>query len=361
MKLALASFLLVATQLQPVYATAADGWYLKVEVPQGRSPPLRPTVTVADSTSNPIFDPSSGKWLVPLDTAGSTFVIPYVVAGLGSEVVAVRIDIPTRIVREHQSIYLGPPTLKSVDEKSIREFWSTNQITRDPSNTRLQFRYLQDLIHANRTLMAQQTDSTGPKVDATNLRLSFMLLQVVRNLAQHTWYVIDPASQDVIDWAAEVVRTGHAYDRSCAWLSVCNKKDIPALLSTVRSIDSQRINRMYGALVPDRTEFNSDFCDTDRVASLRSFFEYLRVSADQSTPRTGVDESRVVNDLAACYAARALCSPASKEAAIKELESAEQLLLSVNQSTATKSRLREIRNALDGLRKDQTAVCPPSG
>ena len=145
MKLALAALLLVSTQLQPVYAATEAGWYLKVEVPRSNSPPPKPTVTVADRSSVPTFDPSSGKWLVPLDTTGSNFVIPYVVSGFGNEVVAVQIDIPTRIVKEHQSIYLGPPSL-SEDEKSIREFWSTNRITSEPSDTRLQFRYLQDLL-----------------------------------------------------------------------------------------------------------------------------------------------------------------------------------------------------------------------
>jgi hypothetical protein len=355
MKSALAIFFIAATLCQPV---RADEWYLRIEVPQGRSPPSKPTVTVADRPSTPRFDSSSGRWLVPLDTTGSNFVIPYVVDGLGNDVVAVRIDVPTRIVREHQTIFLGPPSLKSVDERSIREFWSNNQITREPSNIKLQFHYLQDLLHANRTLMERQANPSASTINATNLRSSYMLLQVVINLAQHTWYVVDPNSEALIDWAEGVVHTGYGEGRTCGWLSVCKKKGIPSLLGTVRSIDSQRLNRMYAALVPDGTELNTDFCDTDRLASLNSFFDYFRASSEQGATRVGVNESRVVNDIAACHAVRALCSPESSEASVRELESAEHLLLRVDQSASTKSRLREIRNALTGLRNGQPARCP---
>lgn len=343
------------------YAVGSD-WYLKISV---ADPAGQPVLTIGNEQSNARFDSQDSLWRVPLRTNGPSFAVPYVIDTSDGDVIAVRLEVPTRGIKDHASVLVGPPKFNSIDERSIRDFWSTNRITKDPSDEQLQFQYLQDLIFVVKVLKSRQQEDATITINSANVRASYLLLQVVRNLAEHTWFVIDPSSKSTIDWAVDVVQLSADRGYACDWLRLCGKKDggvkdLELLLKTVRSIGSQHATRMYATLVPNGRTLDTRFCDDERVASMSTFLDYLVADRKQRIGPNGVDEIRVVNDIAACRAVRAQCVSTTREAALSELQIAKNALNGIDEgiSVAADARRSAIDAAIVDVTEGKQVICP---
>ncbi len=336
------------------HTVGAQGHSLRIESPNNAD---APKVLVGDTAKVPTLDRASGKWSVPIDPAPPNFVTSYLISSVDGSVVALQLSIPGRILSSNQLVYLVPPSIKVVDELAIRKLWSANEIVASPSDPRIQFRYLQDLVHINDVIMRRYADS--PRLDAMTLRSAFMLFQVVRNLAVHTWYVIDPRTQTVIDYARQTLLRGEQQGKTCDWLSraICRNKGVPNLLAAVQSLNSGRFTRMYENLIPPRTALTTEFCDGELSRDLRAFLTFLH-DANESGGSQSINESRVVNDIAACETRLALCRAESTQAAIDQLGSVKELLEKFK-SPQTRLRLVEVERTRKDLMSGKPAVCPP--
>ncbi len=338
-------------------AFAQQQWSLRIETPGSHASPPKVIESGAE-LSNVQFDAGAGRWIVPIRGTGAGFVTSYVVSLPNKNVVAVQLGVPTRLLEANQSVLISPRTIDTVDEAGVRKLWAANSITTQPSDARIQFRYLQDLVFINQELMSRP-GAAAHRPNAVRMRAGFMLLQVVRNLAQNTWFVVDPSFQDVIDFVVEDLRQGVAAGKCKPWLgdAVCAANGVPALLETVRGITANRDQRMYAVLFPAGSKIDRDTCGGSQIQDLRDFYDFLHSSSEQGTETNRLNGTRVLKDLAACYSVQGLCGNPDPATATATLE-AGVAFLEQNGSRATASELQALHNALAGLRAGQPAVCP---
>lgn len=348
-----------AALLLALAAHAQDGRALHIYAPNPRAG-NPPSVTVEGNQATGVkLDPASGRWLVPIASPGSGFVTSYVVALPDKDVVAVQIGVPARILAANQSVYLIPTSLTQVDEATVRRLWQDNAITSRPNDVKLQFRYLQDLVYLERGIKAQPGAATH-RPNAMRMRAAFMLLQVVRNLSQGTWFLVDPSYQDAVDFAQEDLRRGLAAGKCKSWLgsAPCDKRGVENLLDTVGSLQGNRLTRMYAALTADGASPGS--CPASQLTDLRDFYSYFHAVSEQGDGAKGLSETRLLGDIASCYAAHALCDAPDPDSAIRTLEEG-KAFLEQRADRSMRVRLQELTNALNGLRAGQPAICPGRG
>jgi hypothetical protein len=290
---------------------------------------------------------------VPIDPNPPSFVTSYLVSADGA-VVAVQLSIPGRILSSNQSVYLPAPSIDEVDEVAVRNLWSTNRIVKEPSNARTQFRYLQELVHINEEFMERYDGQ--PHLDATTLRSAFMLFQVVANLANNTWYVIDPDTRRVIDYAKATLMLGHRREKACSWLGREACGGLDRLITSVDRMNSVRFTRMYDELIPDGTKLTLDTCAGGLPQDLRKFLRFLH-EANESDGTQSISETRVANDIAACETRLALCTPQAPEQAIIQLDATIAFLEPYR--ALARQRLVEMERARSDLAAGRPAVCPP--
>jgi len=338
-------------------------WMLHIDVPtadQAHGPNVKVGGTPAAGVR---LDPASGRWIVPIASAGTQFVTSYVVSLPEKNVVAVRIGVPARILEANQSVSLMPTSLTQVDEATVRGLWQSNEITSSPGDPQIQFHYLQDLIYVTRGLM-ERPGAVAHRPSAMRMRVSFMLLQVVRNLSQNTWFLVDPTFQDVIDFAAEDLRAAQAAGKCQSWLgaSACQRnrgveQGVEQLLSTIRSLQGNQLSRMYAALVPDGATLDAAACSADQLRDMRDFYSYFHGEAEQTGGATGPTETRVLNDIAACYSVKARCTDSDAQTAIRTLMEGSQFITEFG-TRSTSRQLRALNNALIDIQAGNAPKCP---
>lgn len=336
-----------------------SGWLLNIEIPGARSeqaPAINPN---ENPPILPKLDSKNGRWFIPITHDTQQFVNSYVVSAHDKSVIAIQIGVPSRLISGNQYVYLKPPAVESVDESAVSLLWSTNRIMSEPADARTQFGYLQDLVYVNQEIMQRSGSNKGTRSNAMSLRAAFMLLQVVRNLAAHTWYVVDNDTKQVIDYARDQVAQGSVENRYCRWLgsAACSNQGPQSLERTVKALEAARFVRMYSMLVPDGSILDQSFCNEAKIKDLKDFWLYFKNSHSGEVSIKGLNNGRLLNDLAACQVSNALCTPKDNAKIIEELSDAKRILES-NLSPETMKRLREVSQAHADVASGKPAVCP---
>lgn len=195
-----------------VPAWAQQQWSLRIETPGSQA--SKPKVIESGAeVSNVQFDAGAGRWVVPIRGTGAGFVTSYVVSLPNKNVVAVRLGVPTRLLEANQSVLISPRTIDTVDEAGVRKLWATNSITSQPSDARVQFRYLQDLVFINQELMSRP-GAAGHRPNAVRMRAGFMLLQVVRNLLNDSMSALYRPMGPSVRQVGQHLRDGEAIHQS---------------------------------------------------------------------------------------------------------------------------------------------------
>lgn len=339
---------------------AQKTWQLHIDVPSADRAHA-PKVLLDDKTAPGLtLESGSGRWIVPISPVDSEFVTSYVVSLPDKNVVAVRVGVPARILDTNQSIAIIPTSLTQVDEATVRSIWRNNEITSRPSDPKVQFRYLQDLVYIERGVM-QRPGAMAHRPNSMRMQASFMLLQVVRNLSQSTWFLVDPSFQDVIDFAIADLSAGQAAGKCQSWLGApaCHGGGVGQLTGTVRSLQGNRLSRMYEALVPAGSALDASTCSVEQMKDMRDFYAYLHQTSEQGDGGKGTNEDRVLNDIARCYSVKALCLDTDPDQAIQTLSEGSHFIEQYG-SRATRRRLQELNNALTDLRAGRPARCAAS-
>ena len=312
-----------------------------------------PRVQIGDTVNLPVEDPTTGKWMVPIDQNPPNFVTSYLIDSTDGSVVAIKLSIPGRIVGANQLVYLVPPSIQTVDEVNVRGLWESADLVELSSDPRTQFRYLQDLVYVNTELKKRSEGS--PRLDATTLRAAFLLFRVVDNLARNTWYVIDKKTQGIIDYARDILVRGQSQKRDCRWLGKATCTGLSALIASVQNLNAQRFTRMYGQLVPEGTRLTLEACGGGLPKDLRAFVKFLHdVNDSDGAPNM---ERRVLNDIATCEVRMALCDAQSPEAAIAQLDATIALLEPYQ--AIVRQRFVEVERLRRDVASGKPAVCPP--
>jgi len=339
--------------LQAVWAATAvaQGHTLRIESPNSSK---APKVIVGDKASVPTLDPVTGKWTVPIDPNPPNFVTSYLISSTDGSVVAIHLSIPGRILSSNQLVYLVPPSIKVVDEVTVRSLWNSNEIVSSPRDPRVQFRYLQDLVHINGVFRERYQDH--PRLDATTLRSAFLLFQVVANLAQGTWYVIDPETQAIIDYARDTLVRGQQQGKTCAWLGPKACPGVGKLIANVKQLNSVRFTRMYNQLVPSLSALTLEACGGSLSQDLRTFLKFLHDANETDADNEAITERRVLGDIATCETRVALCTEQPADAAIAQLDATIALLEPYQ--ALMRQRLGEVKRARQDLASGKPAMCP---
>lgn len=328
---------------------------LRIEAPADREDAPDVKVLGAPPTS-PTFDERTDRWVVPLAVPGSAFVTTYVVKSNKPGILAVRLAIPTRVLETNPFVYLPLPSITMVDEKAMRELWSTTDIFKRPSDVRVQFRGLQDFLFINAELLKRDPESR--RLTAMSVRAAFLLFQVVRNLGEKTWFIVDPNSNAIVAHADSILSAADAKGKTCEWLgtSTCAPGAVTKLISAVRYSEATQLNQMYQMLVPARLAAQPNHCTAVLADNMRDFLDFLHAT-DARGAAAAISEGRVLQDIAFCEARLALCKPHPKEEAIAMLSRLD-LLLSEYNNTLTAVRRNEVSNAIEDLRNGSPATCP---
>ena len=287
---------------------------------------------------------------------GSAFATTYVVKSNKPAILAVRLSIPTRVLETNPLVYLPLPSITTVDEKTMRELWATTEIFRSPSDERVQFRGLQDLLFINAELLKRDPESR--RLTAMSVRAAFLLFQVVRNLGEKTWFIVDPSSKAVIDHADSILSSAVAKKKTCNWLGVssCARGAVTKLVEAVRYSEAKQLNQMYQMLVPAKLAAEPNRCSAVLARNMRDFLEFLHAT-DARGAASAISEGRVLQDIAFCEARLALCGSHSNEESIAMLSKLD-LLLSEYNNSLTAVRRNEVSNAMEDLRRGHPATCP---
>ena len=353
--LQLAALALAAIAMAPLASAQGADRVLRIEAPADKLD--GPEVKILGALpTRPTYDESISKWEVPLEMPGAAFATTYVVKSNEPTIVAVRLTIPTRVIDSNPLVYMPPPSVTSVDEKSMRELWETSDVFRSPSDERVQFRNLQDLLFINATLMKR--DAGARRVTAMNVRAAFLLLQVVRNLGEKSWFIVDPSTKTVVDYADAILSASEAKGKSCGWLgpAACAKNGVGKLISAVRYSEATQLNRMYELLVPASLTREPNRCSKQLANNMRDFLTFLH-AADAQGASSAISEGRVLQDIAYCESRLALCRPHTSDEAIELLSRLDTLLEQFN-NPQTQVRRVEVGNAIEDLRAGHPAICP---
>lgn len=318
-----------------------------------------PMVRVGSASGSPTFDPSTGTWVVPVAVPGPSFVTTYAVTSNDAAIVAVKLEIPARILEDNPPlVYLPAPSVSVADDKTVRHLYESNDIDHAVSDSRVQFRYLQDLIFINSEIM--KWNKGKPDTRSMSIKAAFLLHKVVRNLARNAYYVTDRRTKVVIDYAVENLKAGFAKERACGALKYrgCSNAELSNLIDTVRYAKGAQLVEMYRNIVPDGAQLGVKTCRGSTTQDMRDFLSLLG-SAGGGKDATGktITDIRVASELTTCELNLALCLDHSPEAAIKSLESTDELLRGYPNRKLDDIK-QNVTNALTDLRKGKPARCP---
>lgn len=331
---------------------SAQSPHLRISVSGQDSDSTPPRVT-SGAHDRPTYNVQLRNWRLPLRQDASNYLSPYLLSHpRASQAIPVQMNFPVFMIREDPIVHLSLPSTQGYDEKVVYDLWSDPQ--RLSQKVDVQFRYLHNLVYVNAGIQHEQRE--GADATARSTRAAMMLLQVIDSLRHRTWYVVGQGTQDIVEKAINTLNAARGQGKICRWLgnATCASRDIDALVSRVRDIDSNHMTRIYLFIYPDNTAPSLAFCN-ERIEQISSFLDHIASAPNVSNPSS----SRVAQELAACHTTRALCNATSVEYSIAELNAAEAALRRVtNHDRSWQSRLTDVQGARAALQDGASAVCP---
>lgn len=341
---------LVLTCMQST--ASAQSPHLRISV-AGQDSNSTPPRVISAAHDRPTYNVQLRTWRLPLRQDASNYLSSYLLSHpQASQAIPVQMNFPIFMIREDPIVHLSLPSTKGYDEKVVYDIWSDPQ--RLSQKVDVQFRYLHDLLYVNAGIQHEQRD--GADATARSTRAAMMLLQVIDSLRHRTWYVVGQDTQDIVERAINTLNAARGQGKICRWLgnATCASRDIDALVSRVRDIDSDHMTRIYSFIYPDNSAPSLAFCN-ERIEQISSFLDQIASAPNVSNPSS----SRVAQELAACHTTRALCNAPSVEYSIAELNAAEAALRRVkNHDRSWQNRLTDVQGARAALQAGAAAVCP---
>lgn len=333
---------------------------------------LTPIVTIEGNQGEMLqleHEKDSPYWKTPLKPDPKRLITPYVVAITqpDAHVVAIRIDFPSSLERENQTVVLQPPKVKNANDRTVGDYWSEDfgEVLRNPNDIKILLNSLQDLHFFVSHYQAEPSSATP---SAPHVRAAFMLLRVVQSLAQKTWYVVADEYQKTVDHAAMVLSKVKR-KKACDWLGQPSCEGIDDILKRQQNLEGSRLGRIYDLIVPQGSFFNPAFCDDMRILNLENYYAYFTSRANSITSEylrsgSGVSEVRVANELAACIVARATCDRSYQDRAKKMLEDARNRLVDAKLRFKDRSaaalvdkRIAEVSDILGAMAEGKRMTC----
>jgi hypothetical protein len=333
---------------------------------------LTPKVTIQGQQSESFqleHEKDSPYWKMPLKHDPGKLITPYVVAitQQDAHIVAIRIDFPSSLERENQTVVLQPPKVKNADDRTVGNYWSEDfgEVLKNPNDIRTLLRTLQDLHFF---VSHHQAEPSSAAPSAPHVRAAFMLLKVVQSLAQKTWYVVADDYQKAVDHGAMVLSKVKRKN-ACSWLGQPSCEGIDDMLKRQQNLEGLRLGRIHDLIVPQGSIFSPPFCDDMRIRNLENYYTYFASKADSTTSEymrtgSGVSEVRVANELAACIVTRATCDQSYQERTKKMLEEAKNRLVDAKlrfkdqrAAALADKRIAEVSEILSAMAEGKPTTC----
>jgi hypothetical protein len=314
-------------------------------------------------------DKDSNRWEMPLEPNPEKLITPYVVAinPADAHIVAIRIDFPSTLEGLNQTVVLQLPQVKDASDSSVGLYWGGDygKVIKNPGAVETRLRALQDLHFF---VAKHQAESSTSPPSARRVRAAFMLLTVVQDLGQQTWYVVADEYQNTVKYAASVLaRVKH--EDACKWLGPSSCRTIDELLERHKNLEGSRLGRIYSLIIPEGSTFSPSFCDDERIRNLDNYYTYFTSMADSITAHnlrtgSGVSEIRVASAFASCVVLRTTCDQSYGNKAKKMLEEASDKLKRAKMMYRERSavedadnRIAEVSEILRAIKEERPMKC----
>lgn len=317
---------------------------------------------------SPTFDQSSQRWTVPLRTpANGTYVTTYnAMLDDHSDAVAIQLVVP-RNEQLNQEVFLAPPGVADASEGTVRKLWQNPAIIRKSSGQELQFQALQDLGFIMREI--RRTDTSphmSPKVSARSQRAAYLFVRVITNLAEDSWFVVHQDYSKSLAYALQLLRTADSA-RTC-WLGAATCKGIEQLVDQTTYLRENQLGRMYQMIAPTQSQLaNPEYCSANSRALLDFYNHFLgaldRARAAEIRKNSGLGESRIASEIAACAVTLAKCPVAASRAethpvSLAEARSALERAMASDRTDLAVNHLQVVSDLERDLGQGIPPACP---